>query len=57
MHKIQTLARNEQLSCQNKLNPLVHCVQRKWLLKFYVQLSRKDTADEFHIYKNTSFNG
>ena len=37
--------------------PLAHCVQRKWLLKFYVKLLRKDTTDEFHIYRNTSLNG
>ena len=57
MHKIKTLERNEQLSCQNKLDSLAHCVQRKWLLKFYLKLSKNDTTDEFHIYRNTSLNG
>ena len=43
------------LVVKKKVDP--HCVQRKWLLKFYVKLSRKDTTDEFHIYRNTSLNG
>ena len=37
--------------------PLAHCVQRKWFLKIYVNLSRKDATDEFEIYRNTSLNG
>ena len=36
--------------------PLAHFVQRKWFLKFYVNLSRKDATDEFQIYRNTSLN-
>ena len=50
MHKIKTLERNEQLSCQNKRIPLAQCIQR--LLKFYVKFSKNDTTDEFHIYGN-----
>ena len=51
MHKIKTLVGNEQLVKTNWI-PLAHSVQRNWLLKFYVKLSRKDTTNEFHVSLN-----
>ena len=57
MHKIKTLGEVNNLVVKTNWIPLAHCVQRNWLLKFYVKLSRKDTTDEFHIHRNTSLNG
>ena len=33
--------------------PIAHCVQRNWLLKFYVKLSR-NVVTIFDVYYNTN---
>ena len=44
-----TWAKRTTLFIKTNWIPLAHCVQRKWLLKFYVMHSRKDTTIEFPL--------
>ena len=57
MHKIKTLERNEQLSCQNKLDSLSALCSKEMALEILRKAFKNDTTDEFQIYRNTSLNG
>ena len=54
---IKTIERNEQLSCQNKLDSLSALCSMEIALEILRKALRKDTTDEFHIYRNTFLNG
>ena len=57
MHIIKTIERNEQLSCQIKLDSLSALCSKEMALEILRKALRKDTTDEFHIYRNTFLNG
>ena len=54
---IKTIERNEQLSCQNKLDSLSALCSMEIALEILRKALGKDTTDEFHIYRNTFLNG
>ena len=55
MQKIKTLARNEKLSCQNKLDFLSALCSKEMALEILRKAFKKGYS-EFHIYGNTSLN-